>query len=588
MNVNSYFSKTESRLGNIPRSGIDRSFNHRTTFNAGKLVPIFSDEWILPGDTITLDLNAFVRMSTPIHPVMDDAYLDINFFAVPYRLVWDEFEKFMGAADNPEDWKSPNYPLPPTILLNNDPLTYGYVKKGSVLDYLNIPVNDPDVIVDSVSGFVLPMVNAFLPRAYALIYNDWYRAESIDDPAYVAKDSRSRHLLEPSAGDTDDTLDDPIMTAHLGGACFTVNKFFDYYTSALPSPQRGPAVGIPISQNPLLPVGPQSDTHTFGSGPIVFTGGPSDSWSTLGGYADMDTLSADLQAFYSSASPGVGDGNGTNISINNLWSKLSVSNLGTINDLRVAFQIQKMMETEARSGTRYTSLIQGHFGVRSPDARLQRSEYLGGKRIRIGMQQVAQTSSTDETSPQGNLAAYSLTSDSGSYFTYSATEHCMLLGLACVRTKNSYAFGVNKNWFVRDRFDVYWPELANIGELPIWNDELFAYHAANDVSYDGLPESTGIFGYQEAWAQYRYKNNVVSGAFRPQLKQSLDVWTYVDDYSTAPSLSPGWLQQGTANVDRTLAVTSELEDQFLADFKFYYKMYRPMPLYSIPGLADHH
>lgn len=575
MNVNSYFSQTKATMGNIPRSGIDRSFRHHTTFNSGDLIPVFLDQWVLPGDTFTIDVNSFVRMSTPIHPVMDDAYLDINFFAIPYRLIWNDFETFMGAAKDPSEWSNPREVIPPFIDLNRGP-DWGSVRKGSVLDYMGIPINDSN---DSDLTGTLPYISALPPRAYCLVYNDWYRAEAFDEPLYIPKDSVTREPVDLSGGENITDLDDIIAKAHTGCTYpVKVNKFFDYFTSALPSPQRGEAVGIPIT-NPFLPVGTRDETvgysPDFNRRSLHADGLNSDVMNVLGANPGYEQTDAYLNWYYSS---GPDPNSGISATIDNLWSKLSASNLGTINDLRIAIQIQKLLEADARGGTRYTSLIQSHFGVKSPDARLQRTEFLGGKRCRLSMQQVAQTSSTNEVSPQGNLAAYSLTSDYGSYVTYSATEHCIILGLACVRTKQTYAYGLEKQWSVRDRYDVYWPELANIGELPIYNAEIYAYG-----SPEGSSQESGIFGYNEAFAEYRYKPNYATGAFRPQYKRSLDIWTYVSRYNSQPYLSSDWLKQDKSNVDQTLAVTSELEDQFIADFKFTYQMYRPMPLYSIPG-----
>lgn len=575
MNVNSYFSQTQATMGNIPRSGIDRTCRHKTTFNSGDLIPVFLDQWILPGDTFTIDVNAFVRMSTPIHPVLDDAFLDINFFAIPYRLIWDDFETFMGAAKDPSEWKNPREVIPPFIDLGR-PSAYGTVRKGCILDYMGIPINDDN---DSNINDSLPQVSALPQRAYCLVYNDWYRAEAFDEPLYIPKDSVTRPPINPAEGESDSDLDDIVAKAYTGCTYpVKVNKFFDYFTSALPSPQRGEAVGIPVT-NPFLPVGTRSETVTtepdFNFLPLHGSHLNSGSKNILGATVDSDSDSSFL-SWFSSTSSDLSEGNSAYF--DNLWSKLSATNLGTINDLRIAIQIQKLLEADARGGTRYTSLIRSHFNITSPDARLQRSEFLGGKRIKIGMQQVAQTSSTDEVSPQGNLAAYSLTSDYGSYVTYSATEHCIILGLACVRTKQTYAYGLEKQWSVRDRYDVYWPELANIGELPIYNAEIYAYgHPL------GPSQESGIFGYNEAFAEYRYKPNYATASFRPQYKRSLDVWTYISRYNSMPYLSSEWLKQDLSNVDQTLAVSADLEDQFIADFKFIYQMYRPMPLYSIPG-----
>lgn len=583
LNVNSHFATTPSMIGSIGRSRFDRSFRHLTTFNAGNLIPIFTELMVLPGDTVSLDLRSFVRQSTPIHPVMDDAYVDTYFFFVPYRLVWDEFKQFMGENDS-SSWAPQSMPVMPTLDLNpGNSSNYDGLRRGSTLDYMGIPFND-NRDFDDESFLVpgdryLPKISALPPRAVALIWNNWFRSEALQDPAFVPTDSVSRRVADVIGNDSGYG---PSFVSHtkfgyLGVGLFPVDKYFDYFTSALPAPQRGEAVRIPTGTS-LAPVFTSSDNHNLSSVPLHLSdyNGPISFSSHL-------YVSPDSNMVADKADSSVTITKRDNIFPVNLWSSLG-DGLGTINDLRIAFQTQKMLEADARGGGRYTSLVLTHFNVQSPDARQQIPEFIGGSRTHIGMQQVVQTSSTDDTSPQGNLAAYSLTSAKESMFTYSATEHGMILGFACVRTKHSYSYGIEREWFIKNRYDIYWPELANIGELPIWQREIFAYEGDDQYS----DPNGAIFGYQEAWASYRYKPNMITSSFRPQYRNTLDVWHYGDRYASAPVLSESWIVETENNIDRTLAVRSTVEDQFIADFFFDYIHVRPMPTYSIPGLADHH
>lgn len=586
LNVNSHFATTPSMIGSIGRSRFDRSFRHLTTFNAGNLIPIFTELMVLPGDTVSLDLRSFVRQSTPIHPVMDDAYVDTYFFFVPYRLVWDEFKQFMGENDS-SSWAPQSMPVMPTLDLNpGDSSNYDGLRRGSTLDYMGIPFNDNRDFNDEsflVPGDrYLPKISALPPRAVALIWNNWFRSEALQDPAFVPTDSVSRRVSDVIGTDPGYSPTSNFVSytkfGYLGVGLFPVDKYFDYFTSALPAPQRGEAVRIPTSPS-LVPVFTNGDVHGLSSTNLLFANNFSNPIDLDDGHPlfvdGLGKLVYDQTTTNNSRSG--------NLWPSNLWTSVG-DGLGTINDLRIAFQTQKMLEADARGGGRYTSLVLTHFNVQSPDARQQIPEFIGGSRTHIGMQQVVQTSSTDDTSPQGNLAAYSLTSAKESMFTYSATEHGMILGFACVRTKHSYSYGIEREWFIKNRYDIYWPELANIGELPIWQREIFAYEG--DSQY--TDPNGAIFGYQEAWASYRYKPNMITSSFRPQYRNTLDVWHYGDRYASAPVLSESWIVETENNIDRTLAVRSTVEDQFIADFFFDYIHVRPMPTYSIPGLADHH
>ena len=575
-NAESHFSKLPS--AEISRSRFDRSSTHKTTFNAGKLVPIFVDE-VLPGDTFSMDVASLVRMSTPIFPVMDNAYMDTYFFFVPNRLVWDHWKEFNG-ENNSTYWTQPVEYSVPTISAYTGGDAGWY--KGSVADYMGIPTY--------VGNF---SVNALPFRAYALIWNEWFRDQNTMAPAEFYKDDTNRVGVNTSGHD----IDYARTTAHLGGDLLPVCKYHDYFTSCLPAPQKGPAVQIPFMEG-LIPVTSRSATVDYN---IYATGTGDEAGRPLGSPLEVTTDP------YNHTSPFTGgmrvDGNvvgglrgTTNASAEplyptNLWASLSGNYGPTINELRTAFQIQKLYEKDARGGTRYTEILKMHFGVDSPDARLQRPEYLGGKRIPINIDQVLQTSSTDATSPQGNTAAYSLTVDTDSSFTKSFTEHGFIIGLACVRTDHTYQQGLDKMWSRRRRFDYYWPALANIGEQAVLKKEIYLGDYGTDDETVGTNFNGEAFGYQEAWAEYRYKPNRVSGAFRSNVEGSLDSWHYADFFDTDPMnfvVQEDFIAETDVNINRTLAVQSSLEDQFIADFYFKCDCIRPMPLYSIPGLIDHH
>lgn len=567
---------TESRFSMAPqldikRSVFDRSFTHKTTGNCGKLIPFFVDE-MLPGDTFSCDTALICRMSTPLKPVMDNAYIDIYYFAVPYRLVWEHWEEFNGAnkrdiwADEVE-YTIPQLTAPTRSVESGKP---GWTK-GTLADYMGIPI---DVAGLSVSA--LPF------RAYALIWNEWFRDQNTQYPQIVPLDDQTKAGTNQSS-----SLKSSYDYAARGGMPLPVAKFHDYFTSCLPAPQKGDPVTISTMQD--VAVVPTSDFGGVGfvvAKPGNGYGGSGDLFgiindelhaSSIGGIARSDwtdnnaiSISDSLISIKPITFDNVAAGNSFNF-----IAKTSQLAAATINELRTAFATQRLLERDARGGTRYTEMIRAHFGVTSPDARLQRPEYLGGKRVPINMNQVLQYSQSTADSPQGNTAAYSLTSDSDSSFTYSATEHCIILGLAVVRTDHSYQQGLERFWSRKRRFDFYYPELANIGETAVLNKEIFA---------QGTAEDDEVFGYQEAWADYRYKPNRISGAFRSTYDQSLDFWHYGDDYASLPTLSADWISEPTANMDRTLAVQSSTEDQLLFDFYVKLNCARPMPVYSIPGL----
>ena len=512
-NLNHNFSRIPQ--ANIQRSTFNRDHGLKTTFDAGYLIPIFVDE-ALPGDTFKMSATGFGRLATPINPFMDNLHIETFFFAVPNRLIWDNWEKFNGAQDNPAD--STDY-LVPTVS--------GTVTNSSLFDYMGVPTD------------VSLTWNNFAGRAYNLIWNEWFRDENLQDSVVV------------DTGDGPDTLSDYTLLKR--------GKRHDYFTSALPWPQKGDAVSLPLgSESPVK----WSDISGY------TTGG--DDKFVVSGY----TSASNTQTRYSSTLDTVGS-NFNAPSYANMYADLSEATAATINQLREAFQIQKLYERDARGGTRYTEIIQSHFGVTSPDARLQRPEYLGGGKDSININPVPQTSSTDATTPQGNLSAFGASGFRNHGFVKSFTEHCTIIGLACVFADLTYQQGINRMWKRRDRWDFYWPALSHIGEQPIYNEEIYA---------QGTSVDTDVFGYQERYAEYRYKPSMITGKMRSNYATSLDNWHLAQDFTALPALNASFIEENPP-VDRVIAVTSE--PHMLLDMHFDLKCTRPMPVYSVPGLIDH-
>ncbi len=551
-NTESHFSVNPINL-DIQRSKFTRPSTHKTTFNAGNLIPIYVDE-VLPGDTFKMNMSSVIRMSTPIYPVMDNANLDVYFFFVPNRLVWDHWKEFFG-ENNSTHWEQPvEYEVPQITAPT------GGWSKGTIADYMGIPTK-----IENISVQALPF------RAYCKIWNDWFRDQNLKDPAMISMDETT------TAGAN---TGDYVTTAEKGALPLKVAKYHDYFTAALPEPQKGPEVTIAGAAGyyPVI----TRDQKTNPTQGVTYrhwnTQSQPNSVSITGQLVSAQDRT--YGAYWTSVAAGTLPET-NRLAPNNLWADLSIGGTATsINALRQAFAIQRLYEKNARGGTRYIEIIKAHFGVQSPDARQQRSEYLGGTRVPINMDQVVQTSNSGQgITPQGNTAAYSLTAFNESMFTKSFTEHGYIIGLACIRTEHTYQQGIERFWSRKKMLDYYFPTLANLGEQAILNKEIYAQGNAKDNE---------AFGYQEAWAEYRYKPSRVSGAMRSNYQATLDAWHYADKYASQPILSSEWIDETSANIDRTLAVQSATEDQFIADFYFACEATRPMPLYSIPGLIDHH
>lgn len=553
----------------IRRSRIPIRSDFKFTMSAGKLYPCFVQEY-LPGDTFSLDTSILCRMSTPIHPVMDNCFLDIFYFAVPNRLTWEHWKEFMGESPIDPYLSDVEYSVPQL----RAPSEKTKVPFKSVADYMGWP-----------AGYVAKTGTALPFRAFGLIWNEWFRDQNLQNAIDV--DISDSNSFYPSVVE-ENNPDSYVTQTCIGGTLPPVNKFHDYFTSATLEAQKGDPVPIPINGfAPVYAIGTQQSlafSEVGKNNEVRFTspGGsyPSGTLGTVGtGRLRIDTSDA-----LDGASP-------TQAAPSNLFADLSyVGGNGlandvyaTINDLRYAFQIQKLLENDNMYGTRYRELLLAHFGVLSPDQTMQIPEYLGGKRIRININQVLQTSATNEVSPQGNTAAYSMTADVTNSFTKSFTEHGYIIGVCCIRAEHSYQQGLSRMWSRSDRYSYYWPELAHIGNQPIYNREIFNYNPDDDEA----DISDEVFGFQEAWSEYRYFPSRIAGEFRSQYPQSLDVWHYGDYYESQPYLSSEWIREPRVNIDRTLAVSSDVSDQFICDFCFTGSAVRPMPVNSIPGITGH-
>ena len=593
--------ETQAHFAQIPsmdisRSKFDRSFIHKSSCNTGELVPIYVDCDIVPGDTVTMRVADLIRMTTPITPVMDELKADFYFFFVPNRLVWDNFKKFMGENDTAPWIQTSEYQIPQILILNNgagiiNGKLVSTVQKGSVLDHMGIPttnkwkkyaatVTDPNTEETTKRRI---SITALPARAYTLIWNEFFRSESLQNPCNIQKNDTNVQIINTNistwASDPESAW---TSNSFKGGLpCLKVCKTFDYFTACLPAAQAGPDVTLPM--NGTAPIKTEAfkadyngETYTYGqdSDDLYMKRLSTQSENPNLTYVekiadDMTPSGTSTDSWYL----------GETTTGGKLIADLSEATGATINQLRTAFAIQKWQEREARGGQRYIEMVRSHFNVTNPDFRLQRPEYLGGFTHQISMNQVTSQGNDTTGEPLGTTGAYSLTTHKeGDVFSHSFTEHGILMGLMCIRqNQHTYQQGINRMWLKKDRFDFYTPEFANLGETYVKEIELYA---------QGTDEDNEAFGYQERWAEMRYMPDIITGSMRSDYPQSWDIWHYGDYYEEKPVLGNKWIQETDANVLRTLAVQDE--DQFKYDIYFGAIYTRPLPVFSIPGLLDHH
>ena len=556
----------------ITRSRFKRDQDIKLTFDAGQLIPFYVDE-VLPGDTFSIDNVGLVRMSTPIFPVMDNCYLDYYYFFCPDRILWEHWKEFMGEVTD-EPWVQQTEYTIPQLKIKGGTAENKFPLENSILDYMGIPTK----IIGETGELD---INALPIRAYVKIWNEWFRDQNVDNPA-INTDKDADVDYKDSGKDA--TLETILQEAYTGGRPLPVNRFHDYFSSTLPSPQRSAeSVTIPMLGNAPIYGYKEKELKTpwtyknpitpNGTATYFTTGTPTTGQQVEIGKTDVvgEGETSPFRTFYSG---GLNNGSAW------MGADLSKATGATINQLRQAFQVQKYFEELARGGSRYREQIYSLFRTRISDKTVQIPEYLGGDRIMINMNQVIQTSGTTDTSPQGNVAAMSVTGFGKSAFTKSFEEHGFVIGVCCVRHDHTYQQGLERMFSRKNKLDYYFPVFANLGEQAVLKKELYA---------QGTDTDNEAFGYQEAWADYRMKPNRICGAFRSNATGTLDSWHYGDNYTKTPALSQEWMKEGSAEIARTLAIENKVnEPQFIADFLVKNTTVRPMPMYSVPGLIDHH
>lgn len=537
----------------MKRTKFDRSHVYKTTFNSGKLIPVFVDE-VLPGDTTRMSVNYFARLATPVKPIMDNIYLDWFFFFVPNRLVWEHWQNFCFEQEDPDD--STDYVIPAIVANDNKNNTY----LGSLWDYFGLPLNTTGTI----SG-----VSALPFRAVYLIWNEWFRDENLQKSVKIQKGDTNEVLNSARVSDQPSWLFESGTGIFPGYPCPPRGKRHDYFTSALPWTQKGPGVSIGLA-------GTADVVLSSNNNPILFSGGGSKSaFENMPVYSAKIGNEVDIQGYTGEVSDKGYLKFGSDIGIKG-YADLDSSSIFTINSLRTAFQMQKFYERLARGGSRYTEVLRSFFGVVSPDARLQRPEFLGSFTKMVNVNPIAQTSATDTTSPQGNLSAYGVTAAKFHGFTKSFVEHGYIIGFVCARADLTYQQGVNKMWLRSTVYDFYWPTFAHLGEQAIELREIYA---------QGSEADTTVFGYQERYAEYRYKPSQITGKFRSSVVSgTLDVWHLSQFFKNAPTLNEEFITENPP-IKRIIAVQDEPE--FLLDVGFRYTTVRPMPMFGTPGLVDH-
>lgn len=559
----------------MKRTKFDRSHVYKTTFDSGKLIPVFVDE-VLPGDTTRMSVNYFARLATPIKPIMDNIYLDWFFFFVPNRLVWEHWQNFCFEQEDPDD--STDYVIP--TISSSSSVENSLL--GSLWDYFGLPINT----ASDISG-----ISALPFRGVYLIYNEWFRDENLQKSVKILKTDENNVIDYTRLSDQPSWLFGADGIPIPGYACPPRGKRHDYFTSALPWTQKGPGVSVGlagtaaiVNPSPLSDYFLTSNSNQLaavsayggdasssggrrvasGNGTITFHRYASD-FSSIGGFAGNGSDNVNVHAY-----------SGSNLLTKDSYVDLDTSSIFTINSLRTAFQMQKFYERLARGGSRYTEVLRSFFGVVSPDARLQRPEFLGSFTKMVNVNPIAQTSATDDTSPQGNLSAYGVTAAKFHGFTKSFVEHGYVFGFVCARADLTYQQGINKMWLRSTVYDFYWPTFAHLGEQAIELREIYA---------QGSKADTTVFGYQERYAEYRYKPSQITGKFRSSITNgTLDKWHLSQFFATAPTLNEEFITENPP-IERIIAVPSEPE--FLLDIGFRYTTVRPMPMFGTPGLVDH-